>query len=199
MFYVFYCMGFLKSCFVFFFSFPHLTTTAVDVCGCKSCLTVKVVSSFSVEVFFFFSSGFSLKIVLALLRNITPLLQDLWAHLAILPQQNPVVYFKTLPGPLHTAVAWSRSTLVGPKQIKWSQSKPVQKQVSPVFSGGGLDQACFLSSSLILSLAVWERHGDHYVCPYIWPEAFKMSIVPLLGLFCLAHSLLLFLPPPLFF
>lgn len=141
--------------------------------------------------------------VLALLRNITALLQDLWAHLAILPQQNPAVYFKTLPAPLHTTVAWSRSTLVGPKQIKWSQSKPVQKQVSPVFSGEGLDQASFLSSSLILSLAVWERHGDHYVCPYIWPEAFKMSthsvIVSLLWLFCLAHSLLLFLSFPFFF
>lgn len=170
----------------------------MDVRGCKCCLTVKVVSSFSLEVvFFLLASGFSLKIVLALLRNITPLLQDLCAHLAILPQQNPLVYFKTLPGPRHTAVAWSRSTLVGPKQIKWSQSKPVQKQVSPVFSGEGLDRACFLSSSLILSLAVWEWHGDRYMCPYIWPEAFKMSthsvILSLLWLFCLAHSLLLFL------
>lgn len=51
MFYVFYCMGFLKSCF-FFFPFPHLATIGVDVHGYKFCLTVKVVSSFSVDVFF---------------------------------------------------------------------------------------------------------------------------------------------------
>lgn len=102
----------------------------------------------------FLASGLCLKIVLALLRNFTPVLQDLWARPAILPQQNPVVYFKALPGPLHTAVAWSRSTLAGPKQIKWVQAKSVQKRVSPLFSGEGLDRACFLSSSFLLSYFV---------------------------------------------
>lgn len=147
-------------------------TIGVDMRRFKCSLTVKVVSSFSVEVFFFRSfgpSGFSLKIVLALLWNDTPLLQDLWARLAILPRQNPVVYFKTLPGPLHTAVAWSRSTLVGPKQIKWSQSKPFQKQVSPVFSGKGLDQACFLFllfPPLLFCLSLSEKDTEIITCAH---------------------------------
>lgn len=41
--------------FVRFFSFPHLATISVDVHGSSCCLTVKVVSSFSLECFSFFS------------------------------------------------------------------------------------------------------------------------------------------------
>lgn len=63
----------------------------------KCCLAVKVVSSSVREL--------SLKIVSAILHNIMLVfwISGLVQHL---PQQNLVVYYKTLPGSLHTAAAW---------------------------------------------------------------------------------------------
>lgn len=72
--YFFIAWDFFKSPVFWGIFFPHSATTGVDVRGRNCRLTVKVVSSFSVEVFFlllffylkkFLPSGFCLKIVLA--------------------------------------------------------------------------------------------------------------------------------------
>lgn len=182
MFYVFFIVwDFLKSPVFWGIFFPHSATTGVDVRGRNCRLTVKVVSSFSVEPFYLFIY-FLFKEVSALwilsedrfsplLRNIAPVSQ----RISGLIQRS-----------CHNRTQWSTSKHCqalyaqpwhgqGPHWL--GQNKSNQARQSPSRNKSvhslvvkvwiGLVSFLPLSSSLILSLAVWKRHGDHYVCPYI--------------------------------
>ena len=127
----------------------------------KCCLAVKVVTSSIREASEAPASPHSLKTVAAILRNITLVIRTsgLVQHW---PQQNLVVYYKTLPGLARHSCRTRGSRIVWPKQIKWSQTSPARnKSVHPlvVKAWRDLDSFLPLSPSLILSRAVCAGHG----------------------------------------